>query len=175
MESMMARQSGAPRILVAGLGNLLLMDDGVGVHAVKELQKAPPDGAVVAEVGTAVLNALHLLEWADKILALDAMQAGGIPGTLYAFGVDDVDRGGMQASLHELNLLAALGFLQNKGKPEIVIFGVEPEKIDYGLELTPAVAAALPELTAAVRKQVNQWRKVGIKTRDFPIGLVGKD
>jgi len=157
---MMSRRFRAPRILVAGLGNLLLMDDGVGVHAVKELQKIPPDGAVVAEVGTAVLSALHLLEWADKILALDAMQAGGIPGTLYAFGVEDVDRGGIQASLHELSLLAALGFLQNKTKPEIVIFGVEPERIDYGLELTSAVAAALPQLTAAVREQVRQWRKV---------------
>jgi hydrogenase maturation protease len=148
-----------PRILIAGLGNLLLMDDGVGVHAVQELQKSPPDGAVVAEVGTAVLSALHLLEWADKILALDAMQAGGAPGTIYAFGTDDVDRGGIQVSLHELNLLAALGFLKNKARPEIVILGVEPEKIDYGLELTPPVAAALPELTVAVQELVRLWRE----------------
>ncbi len=154
----MKHKSRKPRILVAGLGNLLLMDDGVGVHAVQELQKAPPEGAVVAEVGTAVLNALHLIEWADKILALDAMQAGGAPGTVYAFGVDDVDRGGIQASLHELNLLAALGFLKNKTRPEIVILGVEPERIDYGLELTPAVAAALPQLTAAVRELVERWK-----------------
>ena len=152
-------KSRKPRILIAGLGNLLLQDDGVGVHAVLELQKSPPTGAVVAEVGTAVLSALHLLEWADKILAIDAMQAGGAPGTIYAFGTDDVDRGGIQASLHELNLLAALGFLENKARPEIVIFGVEPEKIDYGLELTPAVAAALPELTAAAREQVRRWRE----------------
>jgi hydrogenase maturation protease len=135
------------------------MDDGVGVHAVQELQKAPPPDTVVVEVGTAVLSALHLLEWADKILALDAMQAGGVPGTIYRFGVDDVDRGGIQASLHELNLLAALGFLKNKTRPEIVILGVEPERIDYGLELTPAVAAALPELTGAVRDLVRRWKE----------------
>ncbi len=155
----MQKPSRPPRILIAGLGNYLLMDDGVGVHAVQELQKAPPDGAVVAEVGTAVLDALHLLEWADKILALDAMQAGGVPGTIYRFGVDDVDRGGLKASLHELNLLAALEFLRNQARPEIVILGVEPERIDYGLELTPAVAAALPQLTAAVRETVARWRE----------------
>lgn len=155
---MIKRHSRAPRILIAGLGNLLLMDDGVGVHAVQELQKAPPDNVVVAEVGTAVLNALDLLEWADKILAIDAMQAGGPPGTIYAFGTDDVERGGIQASLHELNLVAALNFLKNKAKPEIVVLGVEPEKIDYGLELTPAVAAALPRLTAAAREQVRRWK-----------------
>jgi hydrogenase maturation protease len=150
---------GEPRILIAGLGNLLLMDDGVGVHAVQELQKDPPEGAVVAEVGTAVLNALELLEWADKVLAIDAMQAGGEPGTVYAFGTGDVEKGGIKASLHELNLISALNFLKPKAKPEIVIFGVEPDRIDYGLELTPAVAAALPELTAAARKQVERWRE----------------
>lgn len=154
----MPRHSREPRILIAGLGNLLLMDDGVGVHAVQELQENPPAGAVVAEVGTAVLNALHLLEWADKVLAIDAMQAGGAPGTVYAFGTEDVAKGGIKASLHELNLLAALDFLQVKAKPEIIIFGVEPERIDYGLDLTPPVAAALPELTAAVRAQVRRWR-----------------
>jgi len=158
MEPEKKRKTRAPRILIAGLGNLILMDDGVGVHAIQELQKNPPAGAVVAEVGTQVLGALHLLEWADKILAIDAMQAGEAPGTVYAFGTDDVDQGGIQASLHELNLLAALNFLQDKAKPEIVIFGVEPEKIDFGLELTPAVAAALPALTAAVRSQVRRWR-----------------
>jgi hydrogenase maturation protease len=159
MDKKMTTKSLEPRILIAGLGNLLLMDDGVGVHAVQELQKDPPAGAVVAEVGTAVLNSLHLLEWADKILAIDAMQAGGEPGTVYAFGTEDVDKGGIKASLHELTLLSALGFLKTKAKPEIVIFGVEPERIDYGLDLTPAVAAALPELTAAAREQVRRWRE----------------
>lgn len=151
-------KSRKPRILTAGLGNLLLMDDGVGVHAIQELQKNPPAGAVVVEVGTAVLQALHLLEWADKVLAIDAMQAGRRPGTVYAFGAEDVAQDGVQASLHELNFLAALDFLKRGTKPEIIIFGVEPERIDYGLDLTPAVAAALPALTAAAREQVRRWR-----------------
>ncbi len=151
-------KTGPPRILIAGLGNVLLQDDGVGVHAVLELQKQPPEGAVVAEVGTAVLSSLHLLEWADKVLALDAMQAGGLPGTVYCFGVDDVERGAMQASLHELDFLSALDFLKKKIRPEIIILGVEPERIDYGLELTPTLAAALPQLTGAVRKLVRRWQ-----------------
>ena len=157
----MPPKSRPPRILIAGLGNFLLMDDGVGIHAVRALQKTPPAGAMVAEVGTAVLDALHLLEWADKILALDALEAGGTPGTVYACGSEDVEQSGIQASLHELNFLAALNFLRNKTHPEIVVFGVEPERIDYGLDLTPAVAGALPELTAAVREQVRRWRGEG--------------
>lgn len=156
---MIKTKSRPPRILIAGLGNLLLMDDGVGVHAVRELQRDPPAGVVLAEVGTAVLHALHLLEWADKILALDAIQTGGAPGTIYAFKTDEVDRGGLKASLHELNFVAALEFMKSQVKPEIVILGVEPEKIDYGLELTPAVAAALPRLIAAVQEQVRRWKR----------------
>jgi hydrogenase maturation protease len=147
-----------PRILIAGLGNYLLRDDGVGVHAARALQRTPPPGVVVAEVGTAVLDALHLLDWAEKILAIDAMQAGGTPGTLYAFGVDAVAGPGMQASLHELNLLTTLDFLPRQIKPEILIVGIEPETIDYGLDLSPAVAAALPKLTREVRKIVSGWR-----------------
>ena len=147
-----------PRILIAGLGNYLLRDDGIGVHAVRALQQTPLPGVVVAEVGTAVLDALHLLEWADKILAIDAMQAGGPPGTLYAFGVDAVEGPGMQTSLHELNFLAALDFLPRRTRPEILMVGMEPETIDYGLDLSPAVAAALPELGREVCKIVSGWR-----------------
>jgi len=158
MTTSMGPKQRQPRILIAGLGNYLLQDDGVGVHAVRALQQTPLPGVIVAEVGTAVLGALHLLEWAEKILAIDAMQAGGTPGTIYAFEVDDVAGPGMQASLHELNLLAALRFLPRQTKPEILIVGIEPKTIDYGLDLSPAVAAALPELTREVRKIVSDWR-----------------
>ena len=146
------------RILIAGLGNYLLQDDGVGVHAVRVLQQTPLPGVIVAEVGTAVLGVLHLLEWADKVLAIDAMHAGGTPGTIYGFGVEDAAGPGMQASLHELNLLAALRFLRRQATPDILFVGIEPQTIDYGLDLSPAVAAALPELTREVRKIVSDWR-----------------
>lgn len=147
-----------PRILIAGLGNFLLQDDGVGVHAVRKLRQNPPPGVLVAEVGVQVLSALHLLEWADRILALDAMQAGGEPGTIYAFGADDVGEPEIPASLHELGLKAALRMLPHPAKVEISVLGVEPGVIDYGLELTPPVAAALPRLTAAARDMVKRWQ-----------------
>jgi hydrogenase maturation protease len=158
-----------PRILIAGLGNYLLQDDGVGVHAVRALQQTPLPGVIVAEVGTAVLGALHLLEWAEKILAIDAMQAGETPGTIYAFGVADAAGPGMQASLHELNLLAALRFLPRPAKPEILIVGIEPQTIDYGLDLSPAVAAAIPEVTGAVRKIVSDWRNGLRSAEHYPL------
>lgn len=155
----MGENGGGTRILVAGLGNSLLRDDGVGVQAVRELQKDPPRGAVVVEVGTAVLDALHLLEWAEKILAVDAMQAGGSAGTIYSLPVSEPGNGGPQSSLHELDLLAALRLLPQKPRPAVLILGVEPETIGYGLELSPKVGSVLPVVIQSVREIVKYWQR----------------
>jgi hydrogenase maturation protease len=153
------RGLGRGRILIVGLGNLLLQDDGVGVHAVRELQKLALPGVLAVEVGTAILDALHLLEKADKILAIDAMQAGGLPGTIYSFGVGDVADGSPQLSLHELSLLATLRFLPQRTSPQITVLGMEPETIDFGLDLSPALQANLPKLVQAAVEIVAQWRE----------------
>ena len=154
----MGGKSKGPRILVLGLGNLLLRDDGVGVQAVRQLQKDPPAGAKVVEVGTAVLDALHLYEWADRILAIDAMRAGGSAGTIYPLQISDVEDRSVQASLHELSLLAAIRFLPGGKRPAILILGVEPEIIDYGLDLSPKLETALPILIHSIKGIVGYWQ-----------------
>jgi hydrogenase maturation protease len=103
------------------------------------------------------MDALHLLEKADKVLAIDALQAGGVPGTVYAARVADLENRGVQASLHELSLLAALHFLRRR--PEILILGVEPETIQFGMSLSPRVEAAIPELIRHVLEAVGRWRR----------------
>ena len=146
--------SGKPRparTLVVGLGNILLKDDGVGVHAVRELRKLLPPRILAVEVGTAVLDALHLFEWADRIIGIDAMQAGGAPGTIYSFGVDDVDDQGVKASLHEMGLIASLRFMKGP-RPPIAMLAVEPETMDCGLELSASVQEALPRLVAEAKR-----------------------
>jgi hydrogenase maturation protease len=155
----MATSTRKPRILVAGLGNLILRDDGIGVHAVRALREGLPRGVVAADVGTAVLDALHLFEWADKVLAIDAMQAGGEPGTIYMFGPDDVEESGVKASLHELSLVAALRFLPDGKRPQVTILGVEPEVMDYGLDLSESVQNTVPQLVKAAREIVEEWRR----------------
>jgi hydrogenase maturation protease len=150
------RRAGRPRILVAGLGNLLLSDDGVGVHAVRELQKDVPRGVTAAEVGTAVLFALDLFEKADRVLAIDAMEAGGPPGEVYVFGLDDVENPAVKPSLHDFGLRSAFEFLPGH-RPEVVVIGVEPGVIGYGLELSAAVRSALPRVVAEARRIIDGW------------------
>jgi hydrogenase maturation protease len=144
------------RILVAGLGNLLLSDDGVGVHAVRELQKEVPRGVVAAEVGTAVLSALDLFEAADRILAIDAMQAGGPPGRICACRLDDLENPAVKPSLHDFSLRSAFDFLPGH-RPEVIVLGVEPAVIDYGLALSPEVRAALPRVLEEARAILKNW------------------
>jgi hydrogenase maturation protease len=145
-----------PRILIVGLGNLLLGDDGVGVHVVRALPGRLPRSVTAVEVGTAVMDALHLVEWADKVLAIDAMQAGGPPGTVYAARICDLEVRPVRASLHELNLVAALHLLRRR--PEILILGVEPETIALGMVLSPRVAAAVPAVVRHVERASSDWR-----------------
>jgi len=146
-----------PRILIAGLGNEILMDDGVGIHAVRALREDLTKGVRAVEVGTSVLDALHLFEWADNVLAIDAVEAGRDTGTIYRFDVGDAQQTGVKASLHELSIVAALRFLPESARPEVTILGVEPETIDYGLELSPKVQASLAGLVRAARDIVTEW------------------
>lgn len=148
-----------PLILVVGLGNLYFQDDGVGVHVIRELQKDPMPKIVCAEIGTVVLSVLHLFEWPDKILAVDAMRAGGKPGTLHTIDIIDVERPGPRASLHQQALLSAFKFLSRKTPPEIRILGIEPETTGYGLDLSASVESSLALAAQQIRKTVQTWLK----------------
>ncbi len=151
-----------PRILVAGLGNPLMGDDGIGVAACRAwlAERPRPCHYLVAEVGTAICGALHLLEWADRILVLDAMQAGAPPGSLYlADGRELETRPGV--SLHELGLLAAISMVRRRRPPVVQVLGVEPAVIALGENLSAPVSEAVSALVAWGRTIVAGWRERG--------------
>ncbi|MCX7048502.1 MAG: hydrogenase maturation protease [Candidatus Sumerlaeota bacterium] len=140
------------RVAIVGLGNELLMDDGIGIHAIRLLQESPPEGVTLEEVGTSALYALDLLESADEVIAIDAVQAGGTPGTIYRFDSGQAHESAQSASLHDLGIVAALRMLPEGKRPRVTILGVEPKRVDYGMELTPEVKAALPAVVEAARE-----------------------
>lgn len=137
----------APEILVLGLGNLLLRDEGAGVHAVRAFQACCPRGVTAVDAGTAVLRVENLLASAAFIIAFDALQAGSAPGTVYASDASGVLDAGVRHSLHEYGLLQALQAAR-KNPVETLILGVEPEVVDYGCDLSAPVQAAIPKLVA---------------------------
>ena len=106
--------------MIAGLGNELLCDDGAGIHALRMIAAAPPPGAVLVEVGTSILHHIHLLERAGAILALDAVQAGGTPGTVYAFEAGGGGGDGRPpTSMHEMGILNALDLFAPATRPPL--------------------------------------------------------
>jgi hydrogenase maturation protease len=143
--------------VIAGIGNLLMGDDGVGIHAVRELQKDPSPGIEVVDVGTAIVRSLSAFEHARRVLVIDAVRAGGRPGSIYILDGHAVDRRKHPTSLHLIGLPEAMGLLGGGVTPEVTILGVEPAWVDYGTELSPAVQAVLPEVVETARRIVFEW------------------
>lgn len=146
------------KTVVLGIGNLLLGDEGVGVHAVNALRHEEcPKEIEVVEVGTAILDALPVLEKADRVIVLDAMKAHGEPGTVYRVPLEDCRTSPCIASMHGFDLVRVLALTHRKDTPEVLVLGVEPAYIDWSMELSPQVAKAIPVLLEAV------WGELEIK------------
>jgi len=161
------------RVVIVGVGNVLLKDEGIGVHVVRALQEmrlASPDGDVEVVDGGTSLGALDRAEGADKLIIVDAACGGGEPGTIYRFTPDEVSGGPkLLTSLHDLTLFDSLRMMESVGNPprETVIIGVEPAEVDWGLELTPALREKLPDV---VRRVVEEQAGAGSQsTKDKPL------
>jgi hydrogenase maturation protease len=147
------------KILIAGVGNLLLTDDGVGIHALRELELCHLHEVELLDVGTAALSALPFLEKAARVLVLDAVRGGHPPGTLYHYELGETLEGEGYTSLHSLGLKRALQLMSpDVVPPPITVLGVEPLDLNYGLELSPAVQAALPQLVKIAVAQIEEWQ-----------------
>jgi hydrogenase maturation protease len=145
-------------IVIAGMGNLLMRDDGVGIHAVRSLENNPPQGVRVIDVGTAILHALPLLEDARRVLVIDAVRGGGPPGSIYFLDASDAELRSRASSVHSWGFLEALKLMGRGPGPEIRVLGVEPAEVDYGMELSPAVEGVLNDVVSMVRRIVVGWR-----------------
>ena len=152
------------RVLAIGLGNSILRDDGVGVHAVRRFQQLTPRPCLAVEVGTAVFDAVPLLETADRILAFDAVKAGGKPGSVYVFRAEDAREEEKYDSLHEMGLIKVLQTLSHT-PAEVVIIGAEPQIIDWGTELSPALDSAVAIMVSTAQKVIASFNNSAFPVR----------
>ncbi len=136
-------------VVVIGLGNRCLCDEGVGSRVVCAVAKKAPPGVEVVDAGLPGPGLIHLLEGREKAILVDAVDAGGRPGTVYRFGPEDAasaqpDR---PCSLHQGDVLQYIELAEALGMNarEIVVVGVQPERFSPGEKLSPAVEAAVVE------------------------------
>jgi len=150
-------------ILILGVGNIIQRDDGIGVHVIKEMKKNPlPTNVELFDGGTLGYDLLGIIEERKKVIVIDAVKGQKPPGTLYKFLPSDVPVGNNYDSLHQLGIIEAirLAELQNKVPNQIVIIGVEPETIDWGLSLTGTIKEKIPKIISLVMDEIIVTTKI---------------
>ena len=150
------------RKMVLGLGNILNRDEGVGVHALRALEAQFGRQADVEFVdgGVLGLNLLPFVEECSHLLILDAVDAGQAPGALVELGRDEIPLySGVKLSQHQITFQEVLALAKIRdGLPLYLhLVGVQPADLSIGLELSPTVAAALPQAVEHASAILRGW------------------
>jgi len=156
------------RIVVLGVGNILLSDEGIGVRAIEKLQHdfdLPPE-VVVIDGGTTGMEMLEDLSKADHIIILDAIRGGKAPASIIKLVGDQVPVFfKTKLSPHQIGLsdvLATLAFIGEQ-PGGVTVIGVEPVSLETGMTLTPQVEACLPVLMEMV---IEVLRELGVAVKN---------
>ena len=147
------------KILIAGIGNLLFSDEGIGVHVIRELrQKTLSPNVELIDLGTSTFDLVGLMEGMDKVILVDAIASEEPAGTVFKLSPEDLKSGKRKllTSLHQLGVMETLEFALRTGCiPEMVIIGITPK--DYrslGMELTPELKSALPRIVEVILREI---------------------
>jgi hydrogenase maturation protease len=149
------------KTLILGAGNLLLSDEGFGVHFVRYLQShhsLPPDVELL-DAGTLGLMVGHKLEEADRVYIVDAVAALGAPGTCIRYAKEDflLHRIPIKLSPHQVGVQEMLQVSQMRGRcpEEIYLLGIIPFSLEPGTELSPMLQRRLSELAAQLVSELS--------------------
>jgi hydrogenase maturation protease len=146
-----------PRIVVIGVGNLLMKDEGAGIHAIRELEQLNLSSDVVLVDGGTSPDLIACTRAGAKMIIIDAAKAGGEPGAIYRFHPEDLAAEKTElASAHQMGVVENLAMMELAGnKPaEVIIIGIEPAEIDWGMELSPTLQSRMPILIEVLLKEI---------------------
>ncbi|MHC4387066.1 MAG: HyaD/HybD family hydrogenase maturation endopeptidase [Planctomycetota bacterium] len=146
-------------IVVLGIGNILLSDEGIGVRVVEELLKVQvPKEAEVIDGGTSGADLLDVICNRRKVIVIDAVDADVPPGTILRMKPEEVNGGTSGGvSLHELGIIETLAMAKmlDSSPEEVVLIGIKPKEIGCGLELSPEIAAVVPAVVRLVMQEIS--------------------
>jgi hydrogenase maturation protease len=152
-------------ILVLGIGNSLLSDEGVGIHVLNALAAgaALPDNVELLDGGTLSFTLAGPIQDADALIVVDAAQINAAPGAWQLFEGEPMDAfllGNRKSSVHEDGLtdLRAIAILAGHWPTKRAMLAIQPKFMDWGEQPTPEVAAAVPEVAAAIRALIHRWQ-----------------
>jgi hydrogenase maturation protease len=147
------------KLLVLGVGNMLLTDDGVGVFAAQTLQKEEwPENVRILEAGTFTHDIFYLFEGYDTVLVLDIVHCGGKPGAIYRLTEDElVKNEDQRLSLHDIDLIDSLNMAKmlHKKRPKLLVLGMEPADFtSWNIGLSCAVQERFEDFLTAARGEI---------------------
>jgi len=148
-----------PKVVILGVGNLLMCDEGVGVHAIAALEQGYdfPESVRCVDGGTSTQELLGDLEDLDHLIVLDAVASGAEPGAMIRLEGASVPAAfTTKLSPHQIGIADLLAMLRFTGHAprRVLLLGVEPALLTLGMELSPKVAQRVPELCAQVIEEL---------------------
>lgn len=147
-------------ILIVGVGNSIMMDDGLGVEVMNQLHEEYTDDKVdFFEGGTLGIDMLPWLSDREVIIFIDAIEANHKPGTIFRFEPNEVNyKNAIKTSVHQIGLIDSLNMTNFIGKAprETILIGVQPNIIDWGLDLSAEVLASIPKVKKLVIDEIEK-------------------
>lgn len=156
----MTNQSAKKEIVVIGLGNLLLSDEGIGGHLIRKLSEHRDKFPSVEfiDAGTGGMNVLHLIANRKKAVIIDCVKMGKKPGTIKRFEPTDVQTTKKMShfSLHEADILQIINLSRQLGEcpDKIVIFGIEPESLELGQKPSKTLSDRIDNYSLDICKEL---------------------
>lgn len=148
------------KTLIFGAGNLLLSDEGFGVHCIKHLENNYifPEEVELYDGGTLGIMVTHKFEEAEQIYILDVIEGEGTPGELHRFDKDDImlDRIPVKLSPHQIGIQETLLMSELRGfcPDRVTLLGVLPVSLAPSDRLSPAVQCRLEDVAVIIRDEL---------------------
>lgn len=147
------------RITVLGIGNLLLKDEGIGIHVIEALKKeALPDNVELVDGAASGFDLLPIIEACDKLIVIDAIKTSEQPGVIYQFDPQEIDiERNINVSLHDVDFFHVLEYARKfKRIPEIQMIGIVPQDIELSLELSAILQSKIPKIVSLVKQEIEK-------------------
>jgi hydrogenase maturation protease len=154
-------QSPKKDVIVIGLGNVLLSDEGIGIHLVRRLSSRQEEFTSIEfiDAGTAGMALLHLIANRKKAVIIDCAQMGAEPGAIRRFTTYDVQsvKRLSHYSLHEADILQVINLSKQLGEcpGEIVFFGIQPETLAPSRNLSKTLSDKIDIYVADICKELD--------------------
>jgi hydrogenase maturation protease len=149
------------QIMIIGVGNRLLGDEGVGLHIIDKLSQIPiPPYVNIVDCGCDLLNLMAYIKKPKRIIIIDAIRAGGEPGEIYSFDFSKLTTTKVDmCSAHQIKTIDALRLIKlvcpALSDSEIVVIGIEPKVMQLSSDLSKEVSESITEAMRFVLEEIS--------------------